>query len=214
MDDLAAALLRLSGAFPDDPGPADDPFTLKDRFDIFVWYGAGRFVGDYDLDAQMQIWAPRILRLLTSGELSYTDQVPERMLQAGWPAWPPPQRTAVEDVLRAWWMATITQHPSPAPVTDVLAIVVHLSGDVEPWLAAWSAVGGVAAAHQLCDLLHGRVSWSYLIYDFDQESANGAISRWLLRDGIGILLALPPGTVQDSALAQLAELENRWFWWL
>ncbi|MDT7788035.1 MAG: hypothetical protein QOF58_6454 [Pseudonocardiales bacterium] len=212
MDDLTAALQRLPDAFPGDPGPAADPFTLKDPFDSFVWYSSGVSAGERH--AQTQIWTPRILRLLTSGELTYVDQVPARFREAGWPDWPPHRRAAVEDVLRAWWTATITQHPSPLPMTDVLTVVTHLSGEVEPWLTTWSATGGVAAALQLNDLLSGHVSWSYCIYDFDEEAADDAIWHWLLRDGIDLLLALPPGATQDAALARLAELESMGPWWV
>ncbi|MEV6237279.1 hypothetical protein [Lentzea sp. NPDC051838] len=214
MTDLAAALLRLSDAFPDDPGPAHDPFEIKDRFDIFVWHGPYVFVDDFDMPAQMRIWAPRILRLLTSGELTYTRVIAPRFAQCGWPGWPPHRRTAVEDVLRAWWAATLSTHPSPIPVTGVLTVVSQLSGGVEPWLATWSAVGGVAAARHLGDLLHDYLPWSSFVDDFDQEAAQDAIRAWLLRDGVDLLLALPPGEAQDSALAELAELEDKGLWWL
>lgn len=215
MDDLTAALLRLPDAFPDDPGPADDPFTIKDRFDIFVWYGPYVLADDFDMVEQMRIWAPRVLRLLTSGELvGYTDKIPARFRQAGWPEWPPHRRAAVEDVLRAWWLATITEHPSPVHVTDVLSVVSHLSEDVERWLTTWSATGGVAAARQLSELLHGHVSWSYLIDDFEKEAADNVIWYWLQRHGVDLLLALPPGETQDAALAKLAEWESRGPWWL
>jgi hypothetical protein len=212
MNDLAAALLRLPDAFPDDPGPADDPFTIKDRFDTFVWYGLGVYQDDFDLPVQMQVWAPRILRLLTSGEMTYTDQIPDRLRQAGWPEWPPAQRTAVEDVLRAWWTVTLTHYPTVTPVTDVLSVVTHLTDDPEPWLTAWSADGGVAAAYHLRDLLLGHLSWSFCIYDFDKEAADIAVARWLERDGVDILCGLPPGPAQDTALAALARRES-WWWW-
>ncbi|MEU0881611.1 hypothetical protein ABZ345_23610 [Lentzea sp. NPDC005914] len=214
MDDLAAALLRLPHAFPDDPGPAADPFTLKDRFETFIWYGSGGF-DDFDHDEHMRIWTPRILRLLTSGQLRYSEaQAADRFREAGWPEWPPARRTAVEDVLRAWWTATITEHPSPVPVTDVLAVVSYLSGDVELWLSTWSATSGVAAARQLSDLLRSHVPWSRFMHDFDGEAAEDALWHWLRRHGVDLLAALPPGAAQDAALAELAERESMGPWWL
>ena len=178
MDDLAAALQRLADAFPDDPGPAADPFRLKDRYDIFVYCGTGVFVDDFDLAEQMRIW-------------------------------PPPRRAAVEDVLRAWWTTTITHHPT---FTDVLAVVTHLTVDVEPWLATWSADGVVAAAFQLRDFLQGHFICLPRIDDFDEDAANDAIDRWLRRDGVDILCALPPGLAQDSTLAKPAKRESCRWW--
>lgn len=208
MDDLAAALLRLAAAFPDDPGPAADPFTLNDEFDLFVWHSPWTFGDAEDFVGQMLTWTPRVLRLLTGGQLGYCRQVCARFMEAGWRDWPPHQRVAVEDVLRAWWRATLNEYPGAHPVADVLTVVILMMGEVEPWLTAWSTVGGAAAAHQLRDLMHGRISWAHYESDVDAMFARYEISCWMRRDGLDILCALPPGSALDTALTGLAKVET------
>jgi hypothetical protein len=216
MEDLPGALLRLADAFPDDLGPAADPFTLKDPFDDFVYYSRWTFNQAYEeFVDRMLAWTPRILRLLTGGRLAgYEGYVSARFLEAGWREWPPHQRAAVEDVLRAWWTATVTEYPSALPIAEVLAIVTQMTGDVRPWLTTWSTSGAVAAAHQFRDFIHAHLPWSHHIYDFDRVSAEDAINRWLLRDGVAILAVLPPGPDLDAALTELAQQESQILWWL
>ena len=45
---------------------------------------------------------------------------------------------------RAWWRATLNEYPGAHPVADVLTVVILMTGEVEPWLTAWSTVGGAA----------------------------------------------------------------------
>lgn len=208
MDDLAAALLRLADAFPGDPGPAADPFTLNDEFDLFVWHTRGTFDEDDEFVERMLTWTPRVLRLLTSGQLGCYQHVSARFMEAGWREWPLRRRVAVEDVLRAWWTATLTEYPGTHPVADVLTVVILMTGDVEPWLTAWSTVGGVAAAHQLSDLVHGRIWWPHYASDVDEQSASYVISCWMRRDGVDVLCALPSGSALDAALTGLAKVES------
>jgi hypothetical protein len=108
-------------------------------------------------------------------------------------------------------------------VAEVLAVLVRTTGDVRPWLATWSAIGGSAAARQLCDFMTANpyakscLDWSpeSELNDFDRDAAADQIERWLLRDGIDILSALPPGADLDAGLAQLVGWEDGlwWLWW-
>jgi hypothetical protein len=53
------------------------------------------------------------------------------------------------------------------------------------------------------------LSWSPYIFDFDTDSAEDVIQRWLRADGTGILCALPPGPDLDAAFTELAQRETR-----
>jgi hypothetical protein len=212
MDDLASAMRRLGAAFPGDAGPDHDAFVSRDSFDELVWYG--KWMGSTDADRYDDLLKqsmPRIFRLLFAGELSggYSDHLPDRFAEAGWPDWPAPQRDAVNAVLHAWWRATLTHHPTRPAVGDVLAVLAQLSNDVQPWLDMWSAIGGVPAARQLVELMsmYYIVPWDALF--FDGDAADEALGRWLLRDGPAILTAAPD---REVALARFAGVQEHFAW--
>ncbi|GAB3446348.1 hypothetical protein [Actinophytocola sediminis] len=217
MDDLAAALTRLAAAFPDDPGPAADPFEYDGPFYRLVFHGKWAFgSNEAAFVNQMLSATPRILRLHIDGPpLSFDEAVPARFVEAGWQEWPAEQRTAVANVLRTWWNTTLTTYPSTHPVNEVLVFLTQITGDVRPWLTTWTTIGGTAAAHQLRTFMTANLFWRTDLSDFDQDTALDAIDRWLLRDGIDILAALPSGPDLDAGLTELAEAEQGrwWLWW-
>ncbi|SBT37460.1 hypothetical protein [Micromonospora auratinigra] len=98
---------------------------------------------------------PRLLELLATGELD-DPVLPESLLGTVGPhlaAWPAGQRQAVEAYLRAWWAATLSAYPGRWEATTVLAAVGAAGLDVRPFLVAWAADGGAAAARHLADHL-------------------------------------------------------------
>jgi hypothetical protein len=217
MDELAAALARLAEVFPDDAGPAADAFSTSDLFDDVLsngnWAVGSNQAAFVD---RLVSWTPRIMRLQVSGRLPrYSAAVPTRFVDAGWRKWPDHRRDAMTTVLATWWHTSLTSYPGTQPVSDVLVFLTQMTGDVRPWLATWSAIGGVAAAQQFHAFLAEDPDWSSELWEFDQAAATDTIDRWVLRDGIDILAALPPGPDLDTGLERLTEWENRlWhLWW-
>lgn len=86
MDDLAAALVRLADAFPDDLEPAADSFDVDELFDIVIYYShrpAGSNAADFA--RWMLSWTPRLLRLYLEGPTGFAwDVLPDRLVEAGW----------------------------------------------------------------------------------------------------------------------------------
>jgi hypothetical protein len=56
-------------------------------------------------------------------------------------------------------LGAVTEYPSTHPVGEVL-VVGQMTGDVWPWLAAWSATDGIPAARQFRDFMTVRLDWS------------------------------------------------------
>ncbi|UQA96468.1 hypothetical protein [Streptomyces halobius] len=81
--------------------------------------------------------APRIVRLLIAGELTHSI-VASRLLAAGWRNWTAPERTALENVWRAWWQSVLNTHSSTGHVIDVLETLAVTAGTLAPWLARWA----------------------------------------------------------------------------
>lgn len=83
---------------------------------------------------------PRVFELLTAGLL---DTPPEvlfaKLRHAAVPDWPIDEQAAVEDVLAALWLATLTRHPSPIglPAGRMLTALAELGRDLHPYLDDW-----------------------------------------------------------------------------
>lgn len=103
-------------------------------------------------------YVPRILDLLVTDRLP-RDADPEIVLGklnvAAWSTWPRPQREAVAQLLRAYWIRCLATYPGPRPIEDTLCALAQAVDDLTPLLEHWSALPTPAAARHLLDLLAG-----------------------------------------------------------
>ncbi|MGJ5891633.1 hypothetical protein ACSCBZ_06800 [Streptomyces niveiscabiei] len=130
---------------------------------------------------------PRILRGVVTGRLhTDTELIATRLLEASWAAWDPPLVAAVREVWVAWWRATLATHPGAARPRKVLALVTAATGELRPWLDAWTATRTPAADAQLADFVHD-VLFEYEVTDLhmgfhDEYHATPELLDWLLND--------------------------------
>lgn len=77
--------------------------------------------------------APRILRgLIYRPELTRDEEaVGRRFVEAGWRSWPRAEVEAIDEVLRAWWLATLAAEDPRPTVAETLEFLTAATG--EPW---------------------------------------------------------------------------------
>ncbi|GAV44820.1 hypothetical protein [Streptomyces acidiscabies] len=130
---------------------------------------------------------PRILRRVVTGRLHIDEElIATRLLEASWTAWDPPLVAALREVWAAWWRATLATHPSVAKPRKVLALVTAVTGELRPWLDAWTATRTPAADAHLADFVDD-VLFEYEVTDLhmgfhDEYHATPELLDWLLND--------------------------------
>ncbi|MFJ3791459.1 hypothetical protein [Kitasatospora sp. NPDC090091] len=153
-----------------------------------------------DFAALYRRMTPRIIRLLTTGQL-HVDHglVASRLLAADWRNWTVPEQEALEGVWQAWWRSALHEHPGTDHVTGVLEAISVSTGSLAPWLALWAETRTETADRHLSDalddwLFEGRLT--DLRFGFYNElDAGPELVTWLLsldegRIGAAQLLAV------------------------
>ena len=106
---------------------------------------------------------PRVLELFATDRLATTPEVLfGKIEQQGAARWPVAERAAVDDVITAVWLATLTSHPARIgyPAWRILTSLAELGNPLTPYLDDWylliSSTGsaGDAARRHLEDLSH------------------------------------------------------------
>jgi hypothetical protein len=104
---------------------------------------------------------PRVFELLTAGLLATPPEVVfAKVRQSDVGGWPVEESAAVDDIVDALWLATLTQHPAAIghPAARVLAAIAELDRDLSPYLDDWlllasSPTSGEAARRHLGELI-------------------------------------------------------------
>ncbi|MGW0857931.1 hypothetical protein [Streptomyces sp. NPDC002690] len=131
--------------------------------------------------------APRIIRLLVTGELHIDEElIASRLVQAGWTTWDSPLTEALRDVWSAWWQSTLHTHPSPVSARDSLSVITVATNSLRPWLNIWTATRTPAADAHLADLVDD-VMFECEITDlrmgfYEEYDASTELLGWLLSD--------------------------------
>jgi hypothetical protein len=92
---------------------------------------------------------PRVLELLTAGLLTTAPEVLfGKLRQARSTSWPAEEQAALEHVLAALWLTTLSRHPSPVgiPADRVLTSLAELGRAVSPYLEDWKRVLAAGSA--------------------------------------------------------------------
>lgn len=159
-------------------------------------------------------YAPRLLRGIVERTLAIDESwVARNFALSAWKQWPDDERRAVQELCEAWWADTLTcSCVSDVTAATVLTFLVPLTGELTPWLEAWSRTEGENADLHLLDLWE---TWGYRLlegsldvsYSGEVPDISAELSAWLLAelprrglvDGLYesaadrfLLLALPP----------------------
>lgn len=204
--ELDVLLADLAAAFADLPHPRvevcgycyseADETALKGELteipDQLVVTVAAEVFDHWPEPADLYRWlTPRIITLMVTDRLHVHETlIANRLDDAGFHTWPSEQRQAVLKVAEWWWLHSLSREPdirNHSFITDVLGFLVRTSGEVEPWLDAWTSLPpGPADAHLqlLCQFwlpdLHAgplEVGW---IGGFDIAEP---LKAWVLQTG-------------------------------
>jgi hypothetical protein len=201
---LVEAVERLFGAFADVKRPttiATCPccFTDEQAAELLAPSPPPELVLDYAAHAMgtiggvddLRYFTPRILRLLLVAEPAPWPEleiVADRLRRAEWTTWPPPEREAIRDVLRAVWAQTLATHPSHPDLDTALCAIGNAEDDLDPYLADWTAAlsrGSAPAGHQLSDLLAWGVRSKrgrYRLTNAFWSHRDGPVTSWLVSE--------------------------------
>ncbi len=83
---------------------------------------------------------PRVFEVLTAGLLATPPEVVfGKIRQARWGDWPIDEVDAVDDIVDALWLATLSEHPAAIglPASRVLTAIAELGRDLSPHLDDW-----------------------------------------------------------------------------
>lgn len=141
--------------------------------------------------------APRIMALLVYDELHVDEElIAARFAEAGcWQSWADDERDAMLDVCRAWWEATLTQHPRRPEAYDVLSFLVTTPVPLTEWLDVWNEQPpGPADLHalELCQWWAPELIGTDLVVGWSSNiNITVEIKRWILEDAKPRLARLP-----------------------
>jgi hypothetical protein len=137
---------------------------------------------------------PRVLELFVAGRLASTPEVLfGKLHQVGLGEWPLEERAAVDDVVSALWVATLTAHPAPTsyPAWRLLAALAELGDPLTPFLEDWDLLRqradalGEAARRHLADLAEraqraaGRSGGLHSLFWSPHPVEGDRLRRWL-----------------------------------
>ncbi|WP_327092990.1 hypothetical protein OIE66_20795 [Nonomuraea sp. NBC_01738] len=152
--------------------------------------------------AEFRYFLPRLLECAAVDAFSYPD--PEivfgKLATAGWTAWPPEERAAVEDFLTGWWDTTLTTHPARPPIDTVLCSLAATGLGLTPFLARWEALDGEAAIRHLRDFAEDGPSSAF----WDRRgTAYAEVRAWLTGGRAGRAVEAAFSRVEDDTRAAL-----------
>ena len=153
--------VRRADVTPDDVLALARPLREVEPEAIDRWlpHAATTWGGVEDLKALL----PRVLELFATGRLTTTPEVLfGKLEQTGIATWSAEEQGAVDDVISALWLATISAHPARIgyPAWRVLVGIAELAVPLTPYLDDWHLLlpirgaAGQAARRHLDDLEH------------------------------------------------------------
>ena len=111
---------------------------------------------------------------------TFEGQIGARFVDAGWTSWP--ERTAMTDVFRAWWLATLAIQEAKPPVADVLDFLVSATGELAPWLDLWPDTAMAPLTELVERATPALTAGTPLLGDWlaERPAADDALASWLV----------------------------------
>lgn len=213
---MDAALAQARTAFARYPPRAEMatcPHCPPESLDLRTFaFKAVTTWGDAD---DLRHFLPDLLELSWSGALGAPPAVVSaKLTAAGWRDWPPVEQAAVEDALRALFVADLAERPAPVGPRGAIAAVAEAGADLRRHLDDWHMLlsGGAdersAALVHLLDLLDianqldvaggslATLFWS------PQPDATAVLAEWLLAHTMVLQLERAAFDYAGTPLAQ------------
>ncbi|MHA6758897.1 hypothetical protein [Streptacidiphilus sp. PAMC 29251] len=140
-------------------------------------------------------FAPRVLELVVSGDLKHLDIeiALGRLGAAGWTSWSEAERTAVGEVLDAFWDASLACFTTAYSIDEILCALSGAVADLTSFLDRWTAAldgGSAAAAQHLAEFVEANAAVLFkrrgtrLANAFWQRAAVPQVVAWLRSAGL------------------------------
>lgn len=156
---------------------------------------------------------PRLLELYADDKMvgwSRPATVTSR-IASQWRDWSTAERDAVTRLLAAWWRRMLHTFDREDDAWHLLDAIIECDVDLAPYLAAFTEVGGVAAARHLADILE------WCVFSSIPDDGRATFPRWLtgdeplaVLDGAAALVTDPEAAKKIRTAREQAETLQSW----